>query len=248
MRQSDDPIKRRPVDGVAPETEARFVHRPHAFAGAMAQRRFRYGALGLALLTLIAVFAMDSSGANSPRALAMSSHSRHVASAPKRARVLPRRGRVDLTQPRSVDTAYGTARVTPRDGGGLCITVPDPAGGSGQSCASAIEIQRRGLVAGIMPKDGGPSSLVVVVPTGAAVVAHQADGTSVTLPDDSGVVATTIGPGEEVTLRIGDQERPLTPPLDVTRAQAFAACDQGARSVPIPAGMPVDQIHELCDK
>jgi hypothetical protein len=61
-------------------------------------------------------------------------------------------------------------------------------------------------------------------------------------------VATTVDQGESVALRVGGQEQPLTPPVDLTHATGFAACDHGARPVPIPAGMPPDQVHKLCDK
>jgi hypothetical protein len=214
--------------------------------------RARLAGLSIALAAGAAIFAVVGAGTNPPRALALPVLARPVAAATglsgeARAELL-RRG-VDLQQARSVDTVNGTGYVVPLDdGSGLCLTVPDPAGGDGQSCATTRDIQRRGLVVSIVPKNGRHVNLVVVVPTAATVVTRHRGGETTALTAVGGIVATTVDEDETVTLRIGDQEHSLTPPVNASPTAGFAACDHGARPVPIPAGMPPDQVHTLCEK
>jgi hypothetical protein len=155
----------------------------------------------------------------------------------------------DVTHARAISAAVGTAYAIPASDHGMCLTVPDPAAGYGASCATQTEIQRRGLVVGSVAKDPSePSDLVVVVPTGATVVIQRDDGFTTTLPIDRGVVTTPFAHGERVVLRVNGQEQPLTPSVDVSKLKAFAACDKGARPVPIPAGTLPSDVAKLCNE
>jgi hypothetical protein len=207
--------------------------------------------IGVAAATVVAVL-LVSAGSTPQRALALPVLSRPAIDATGLGlgnNPLLQRNRADLKDARAISTPNGAAYAIPTANGGMCLTVPDPAGGYGASCASQTEIQRRGLVAGVIASHPGEQSdFVVVIPADSGVVVYKADGDTTTLPSDRGVVASAIGDGERAVLRINGSEIPLTPPVDPRNLRGEVGCDDGTRLVPIPAGTSPSEYPSLCDK
>lgn len=91
---------------------------------------------------------------------------------------------------RSIQTPYGTGWVIPDDGY-MCIAIPDPVDGYGESCTSTDVALKQGLWVGLAGDTPSAKSLdSILVPDGATVTAPAA-----------GASTTSGGPG--LTNRVG---------------------------------------------
>jgi hypothetical protein len=123
------------------------------------------------------------------------------------------RAGADLKDARQIATPAGPGYVT-RSATGLCLAIPDPIDGYGESCATDAEMQRRGLTGALVAaQPGGLTYFVAVLPAGASepVVTH-ADGHTETLALDDGVAVTTVRDDVTITLRVGDDVQTLPIP------------------------------------
>ena len=203
-------------------------------AGSLSIRRFTPGrlvllAVGLAGIVVAALIVLPGSPGKPAEALAVFDRpavdARHIrAATPTLAQAA-----AHYADARAIATPTGTGYVMHAADGRVCLAVPDPADGWGQSCATPEQIEQRGLVVGLAPREGhsGSAELVAVLPDSVSdVTLHRADGTSAPLDVTDGYLAVSMAnPGSAtVSYRIGDQD--LSIPL-APHARCFMNGDTG---------------------
>jgi len=203
-------------------------------AGSLSIRRFTPGrlvllAVGLAGIVVAALIVLPGSPGKPAEALAVFDRpavdARHIrAATPTLAQAA-----AQYADARAITTPTGTGYVMHAADDRVCLAVPDPADGWGQSCATPKQIEQRGLVVGLSPKQGrgGTAELVAVLPASVSdVTLHRNDGTSAPLDVTDGLLAVSMAsPGSAtVSYRLGRQE--LSIPL-AAHARCFVNGNTG---------------------
>jgi len=113
-----------------------------------------------------------------------------------------RRNAADYGRARAIDTPSGRGYVMPAGHDSVCLAVPDPGNGYGQSCATQDEITKRGLLVELSVQDGDASQLVALVPSGTtgARLQHR-DGSSSDLAITDGVLSASVQGRAELSYR-----------------------------------------------
>lgn len=114
---------------------------------------------------------------------------------------------VDDAAARSIETAFGTGYLVPSlDGKVLCLAIPDPVDGYGQTCAAVNDVRRSGLSVTMSSPQGSPhpSEVVIVLPAGAPAPTARVAGRAEELPVQQGVAVGTFREDTSVMIRTPD--------------------------------------------
>jgi hypothetical protein len=140
--------------------------------------------------------------------------------------VLARR-QADYGAARAIATPNGRGYVVPAADGSVCLAIPDAGDGYGESCASAEQIERRGLP--VILTSGNRGVMAAVVPKMASdATLHLLDGTKKPLNIVDGVITAKAAGRADVTFRLG--ARIVSVPLHFDRA-----CVQIDKGDPAPS-------------
>lgn len=145
---------------------------------------------------------------------------------------------------RKIATASGPGYVMPAAGGRVCLAVPDPGNGYGESCATAEQIEERGLPV-ILTSDTSGVMAAVVPKTASDAVLHLADGNARKLDIVDGVITAAASGKANVSFRVGS--RLVSVPLHFD-----LACVQVDSNDPVPTADLKGAVHEagrrFCDE
>lgn len=223
------------------ESELRAAHERRVAVG-HPSRQGRHmlvpGALGLVLAILAVVLLLDARTPAPAKASIPVLRRPAVDVSTMRAKLgMQSSSKLDLQHARRVDTPNGAGYVIPSsDGARLCLTIPDPVDGFGQTCAATAEVARRGLVGSMVGnEDQSPTVTVAVLPNDSrAPKVHERGGGSRALMPTGGVIAlTTRGPAT-LTFKVPGSapvEHRLLGPLVATKNLFNCA---GSRYVEVP--------------
>jgi hypothetical protein len=114
------------------------------------------------------------------------------------------RGQAKYANARAIATASGTGYVMPAADGRVCLAVPDPGDGYGESCATAEQIEQRGLPV-ILTSDRGGAMAAVVPKTASDAVLHLPDGSTRGLDIVDGVITAAATGKASVSFRVGSR-------------------------------------------